>query len=187
MTETQLDSFPVSQLQDRYGIVRSAVYARLEGLKIKPEKQGNRSFVNADQLTLLDELNDHIKAGGTLPSFLSSGHAMESSGQSGHIVLDNQDTSSGHAIESSGQSGQALITLLESMTNKLNQPEPLANLKALQEACDKGWLLSTSQLAPLVGISRKELASRAKWERFGFTFSKSGKNGAEIAWKVSKQ
>ncbi|WP_250122438.1 hypothetical protein [Chroococcidiopsis sp. CCMEE 29] len=38
MSNAQLDSFPVSELQHRYNM-RSAVYTRLEALDIKPEKQ----------------------------------------------------------------------------------------------------------------------------------------------------
>ncbi len=48
MKDAQLDSFPVSELQHRYKIVRSAVYTRLEALNIKPEKQGGRAYVNGD-------------------------------------------------------------------------------------------------------------------------------------------
>lgn len=52
MSDAQLDSFPVSELQHRYKIVRSAVYTRLEALNIKPEKQGGRAYVNGEQLQL---------------------------------------------------------------------------------------------------------------------------------------
>lgn len=60
-------------------------------------------------------------------------------------------------------------------------PDPLANLRMLQEACDRGWLLSSSQLAPLVGL--KSLHGKA-FERHGFKFVKVGRNGVQSAWKV---
>lgn len=31
-------------------------------------------------------------------------------------------------------------------------PDPLANLKAIEEAYKQGWQLSTGQLAPLLGL-----------------------------------
>lgn len=61
--------------------------------------------------------------------------------------------------------------------------DPLANLRALQEACDRGWLLSSSQLAPLVGL--KNVHGKA-FERYGFKFVKAGKNGSESAWRIEK-
>ncbi|PSB26222.1 hypothetical protein [Stenomitos frigidus] len=50
--ETQLDSFPVAQLTDRYNVARSNIYNRLQGLSIQPEKQGSKSVINADTLPL---------------------------------------------------------------------------------------------------------------------------------------
>src|SRR4028119_1816669 len=85
MSDVQLDSFPVSELQHRYNIVRSAVYTRLEALNIKPEKQGGRAYVNGEQLKLLDALDDHIEKGGTTAEFVESradsGQLHLSSGQ----------------------------------------------------------------------------------------------------------
>ncbi len=65
MSDAQLDSFPVSELQHRYQIVRSNVYNRLEALNIKPEKQRGRAYVDGEQLQLLDALDEHIEKGGT--------------------------------------------------------------------------------------------------------------------------
>ena len=188
MAETELDSFPVSQLQDRYGIVRSAVYARLEGLKIKPEKQGTKSFINAAQLRQMDELNKHIKEGGTLPSFLSSGQLAESSGQSGRTSIDTQDKSSGRVVQSSGQSGQEVFMLMfERLAERLVPvANPLSNLEALERAAEKGWLLSTSQLAPLIGLKSDSFIRKKQFERYGFKIAKAGRNGTESAWKISK-
>jgi hypothetical protein len=61
---TDIDPYPVSELQSRYNIGKQAVYNRLEALKIKPEKQGNRSYVNYEQLEVLDGLDEHIARGG---------------------------------------------------------------------------------------------------------------------------
>ncbi|WP_203032237.1 hypothetical protein [Leptolyngbya sp. Cla-17] len=33
------------------------------------------------------------------------------------------------------------------------QPDPLANLELFDRVAEKGWVLSTSQLAPLLGLS----------------------------------
>lgn len=62
--------FPTKSLRERYGIAKSVVYNRLDTLGIKPQRQGNRSYINALQLTLMDDLNSHLKAGGRTEEFV---------------------------------------------------------------------------------------------------------------------
>ena len=78
---------------------------------------------------------------------------------------------------------QALTVLGEMVTRFVPLPDPLANLRAIQEACDQGWLLSTSQLVNLLGV--KNLSGQTV-ERFGFRFTRVGRNGAESAWHVGR-
>lgn len=61
---------PVEALSTRYSIGKTAVYTRLKALGIQPEKVGNRAYVIAAQIALLDALLDHIQAGGITPVFL---------------------------------------------------------------------------------------------------------------------
>jgi hypothetical protein len=183
MTETQLDRFPVSELPARYSLARSATYTRLKQLDIEPEKEGKKSYVNAGQLAELDRFDDHIKTGGSITDFQTS------SGQSGQLAKLQEPLSSGQLAESSGQSGQELFMLIfERLADRLSPvANPLSNLEALEQAAEKGWLLSTSQLAPLVGLNRKTLSSRRQFDRYGFTIIKAGRNGTESAWKISKK
>ena len=62
--------FPTKNLQQRYGIAKSVVYNRLDALSVKPQRQGNKSYINALQLTLMDDLNSHMKAGGRKEEFV---------------------------------------------------------------------------------------------------------------------
>lgn len=64
--------YRVTELQDRFGIGKQAVYNRLEALQIKPIKEKNRSYVSLDQLNELDSLHKHILSGGTMASFQAS-------------------------------------------------------------------------------------------------------------------
>jgi hypothetical protein len=91
----EIDRVPVSQLPSRYGIARSALYTRLKDLKIEPEKQGKKAFVNAFQLQQLDALHEHIQKGGTTGEFLKQ-HSCpgqlsteDSPGQSRTIIQDS--------------------------------------------------------------------------------------------------
>ena len=66
---TLLDRVPVAQLPDKYGIVKSVIYDWINRLGIKPTKIGNKSYVSGEQLELLDQLDAHMKAGGSMAHF----------------------------------------------------------------------------------------------------------------------
>ncbi len=70
MAENNTYKFPTSQLTERYGVVRSVVYKRLDDLHIKPRRQGNKSFINDDHLQLMDDLNTHLKKEGRTDEFV---------------------------------------------------------------------------------------------------------------------
>ncbi len=59
-----IDPYPISALQDRYRLSsRQAVYDRINALGIKPVARGK---ISSEQLSLLDKLDEHIKAGGAI-------------------------------------------------------------------------------------------------------------------------
>lgn len=63
----------------------------------------------------------------------------------------------------------------------------LENLEAIQRAYECGWILPTSTLAPLLGISPKSLSrEEGAIERFGFRFERGPKQGVEVGWRVLK-
>jgi hypothetical protein len=180
MSDAQLDSFPVSELQHRYKIVRSAVYTRLEALNIKPEKQSGRAYVNGEQLRLLDALHDHIEKGGTTAEFvasransvqveksrgqqhLSSGQIQKSSGQlekstgQQHLSSGQIEKSSGQLDLSNGQAGQFTIT---------EQHSALAGL--IEAIASRLMPMIASQLKPapdpLASLRGLEEAYRNQW------------------------
>jgi hypothetical protein len=206
---TELDSFTIKDFESRYGVTRSNIYNRISGLRDKgyymePEKQGNRAVYNADQLALMDQLDQHIKGGRATAEFPAFNEPTQLSyrptGQP-QPSYKTQDTPSTELapmtfgiasmmdaiaskvadIINSRQSIPVEIQLPENM----QQPDPLANFRSLQEVADRGWLLSTSQLAPLLEL--KSLPGKAAFDRYGFRFTKAGKNGSETAWKVCRR
>ena len=191
--DTTIDSFTVVDLMQRYGVTKSNIYNRINGLADKghdmaPEKQGKTAIYNADQVALMDELDSHLKAGGILANF------GELISPTSPVGLLNKSYRTQDRVDSA-PAALGIASMIDAMASKLlalqgdrpaaasPPPDPLANLRALEEACDRGWLLSSSQLAPLVGL--KSVHGK-EFERYGFKFTKAGKNGAESAWKVSK-
>ena len=70
MGNGEIDRFPVSQLPARYALVRSTLYTRRKALGVRSQKIGNRAYINAEQLKLMDDLHQFIQAGGTTAEFL---------------------------------------------------------------------------------------------------------------------
>lgn len=178
----QIDLIPVSQLPSRYGIARSALYTRLKDLQIEPIKEGRKAYVNQEQLQLLDNLHEHISKGGVTSDFLQ---------QQGQLIF-NIDSSSALREDMSGQvfslQLKALITMVETILKRLNPSSPLSYLRDLEEAYEKGWLLSTSELSMLLKLSPKTIISYGdSFEEAGFIFTRCGKRKrGEIAWKIEK-
>ncbi len=76
-----------------------------------------------------------------------------------------------------------MVDAIAGKLTSLKPIDPLANLELLEKACSYKWLLSTSQLAPLLGV--KSLTGK-EIHRYGFTFTRVGRNGAESAWAIAK-
>lgn len=168
---TDIDPYPVSELQSRYNIGKQAVYNRLEALKIKPEKQGNRSYVNYEQLEVLDGLDEHIARGGTMADFPSPGR------ESSLGLVDAVDKPTGLSKTDD------LISLIERIAAAIRPTsEPLAHLEQLEKAVANKWLLTTSEVQRVIGVKPKG----ERLTRGSFTFVRSGKIGNQGAWRVVK-
>lgn len=201
---TQLDRVPVAQLPDKYGIVKSVLYDQINRLGIKPTKIGNKSYVSGEQLELLDQLDAHMKAGGSMADFADQ-YTSQSGSQSEYFdsgidsasQSDGQLTATGLTASQLGQLPQlieGLVTrLIPAIVRQLpglaTATDPVAHLRALEEAYKNGWLLSTRELATLLKLSPSTVRGYgSKFEDAGFVFTRAGqRKGGEVAWSVGKQ
>jgi hypothetical protein len=78
----------------------------------------------------------------------------------------------------------ALNLIQESLELGLSQ-DPLFDLELLQRISDRAYLLPTSRLAPILGISPKYLSSKKNYCHCGFILNKEAIVGGKILWKVS--
>ena len=186
---TEIDRFPVSDLRDRYRIGRTALYKRMNKLAIKPVKQGTKSYLSGEQLQRMDELELHLKSGGGLADFAKPVQQTFTE-QTEQLQKSNiqpksppQSSAMGAVIEGIVQSVFTCIA-----------PQPaqagmrLAHLRELEEAYDKNWILSTSELADLLGLSATTVRRYGdQFEEAGFLFTRAGtRSRGEVAWKVDK-
>lgn len=177
--EIEIDNYPVSQLQSRYGIGKQAVYNRLDTLDIKPFKEGNRSFISPDQVRSLDQLHEHILAGGKMADFSPVDTVDKPS------VLDQDLTSQLIQLPESKDSG--LIDQLRSLLAHHAPPaDPLWYMPILERAKASEWLISTSQIKRLIGVEPRCKKGKKTFTYGSFVFAKSGKMGRETAWRVMK-
>ena len=175
---TDIDPFPVAALPDRFSTSKQTVYTRMEALGISPFKQGKRAYIHLDQLRQLDALHDHLAAGGHLQDFSTT--AIETR------PLEEVDVSNS-SIDNTNTNAplERLVNAAESLTGALMDiasPDPIANLRRLQEAAEQGWLLTTSQVWELTGAK----PHGQSWQRGSFVFRKTGKIGREAAWCVER-
>lgn len=193
----EIDSLTIKDFEARYDIARSNVNNRIAGLKQKgydmePEKRDGMNVYNAEQIDLMDRLHAHIKAkkGNSIANFPADDEEVEVSRVSQdkpNSSYRTQDTLARVAQPSALQSLEQITALVKVITEQVTPPpapiSPVENLRDIQEACDRGWYLSSSQLAPLLGL--KTLHGQ-EIKRHGFTFTRVGRDGRSSSWKVSK-
>ena len=177
---------PVSELPDRYGLVRSQIYLRLRALKERnPEltsyKSGGKAYVNAAVLECLDELNrlvtkENMKLDEAADIVTGSVSAQLSPGEQ----TDRPKVSGATAPAILGQPSDKISV---ATIRKALQEEPLARYKMLDEVAQNGWQLPTSELAAILELSTLD---DAEFEGYGYRFTQAGQAGEETAWKVEK-
>ena len=188
-----IDLIPLSQLPSRYGIARSNLYTRLKDLKIESVKQGRKAFITAASLELLDGLHAHLEQGGTTSEFIKK--LQEYNSQIVSIPHDSSSVSYSLDTEYSSEptialNPSALVGVIETVVKRFipTSRSRLNYLRELEEAYQNQWLLSTSELADLLGLSQKTITNYGQeFSDAGFLFERSGiRKGGEIAWSIDK-
>jgi hypothetical protein len=166
----EINKFPVKDLPNRYSVGRTALYARFTAANITPEKDGTRSYISGEELAELDRLDSHIKTGGKLEDFQPANN---------HSLVVSQESATPRAADNFNET----LQLIEAIARHFQQQrDPLQHYAALERAIASGWLLSTAEVRSL--ISTKPHGDR--FQHGSFVFVKSGKIGAQAAWKVLK-
>jgi hypothetical protein len=184
MSNGEIDRLPVNQLTERYALARSAVYTRLDALGIKPERIGNKAYVNAEQLKLLDDLHEFINSGGTTAEFqerrgIPRAKDLPTEQSSGLSTIQPDFARLVAAIASE------IASRFQSSTPDL---DPFAYFEVLERAHKNGWLLSTSEVADLLDLLPSDIRQYGdSFSEAGFVFTRAGyRAGGEVAWRVSK-
>ena len=164
-----METYPIASLQERYSLSsKQSVYDRIKALSIEPVARGK---ISSDQLDKLDKLDKHLKSGGTLSDFESS-HT--------EVMAAAIEPAAATAIN---QERENFLELIEAIARHFATPHnPLQYYGELERAIACGWILSTAQVKALIGVK----PTGDRFVRGSFVFVKSGKIGAQAAWKVFK-
>ncbi|MEH2033350.1 MAG: hypothetical protein V7K67_27640 [Nostoc sp.] len=172
----------ISSLQQRYKLnSRQAVNNRINGLKIDPVARGE---ISLEQLELLDRLDKHIRGGGAIADF-----PIQPEVQMDKLdILDKPE----RRIEFNNSEATA-INIMAGLMEKMmscayaGHSSPLANYEELEKAVKFEWVLPTSLVKTLTGVSPKTTHDSDTFVCGSFAFTKTGKIGREAGWEVTKR
>ena len=173
----------IATLQGRYGLEsRQAVYDRINGLDIKPVARGK---ISPQQLELLDKLDKHIRGGGAIANFPIYPEVEITPLEK----LDNQLDILDNQLDNS--ENLTAITVMAGLVEKMmgyigNQRSHLSEYEELEKAVTHKWILSTSKVKELIGVTPRVGKDELTFVWGSFTFTKAGKLGNKMGWLVSK-
>ena len=166
---------PMADLASRWGITANTVSRRLSFLGIKPIRQGNYRFLDAEQLALAEQLQRHILSGRPMEDFPRPN-------SEGRLVARQVEPA---GLVAPQVTAAALATALAALAPPA---DPLRRAKALAEAAELGVALSSPELAEVLGMSPATISSWPDGHspRPGFTLHRQ-KAGAAVWWTVERQ
>lgn len=182
----EIDRFPVSDLPERYGVGRTALYERMNTLSIKSQKQGTKSYISGEQLRDLDDLDLHLKSGGGLADFLKP--VQRTTSEQVSEVASQAISPSQGSMMASMMDGVIQSVIARVVPQPAQAGMRLSHLRELEEAYERKWLLSTSELADLLALSADTVRGYGEqFDEAGFMFTRAGtRSRGELAWKVGK-
>jgi hypothetical protein len=88
MAEELSRKWRMDEVLETFGIKDTTYYNRLHHLKIKASKDEEGTYISAEQMRLMEQLNEHIKQTGKMNGFGDSGGQLALSESSGLAALE---------------------------------------------------------------------------------------------------
>jgi hypothetical protein len=169
-----MELIDISSLNQRYKINRNAVNDRINVLKIKRTKRGK---ITPEDLVLMDRYHDHICKGGTISNFPLSPEVVVPNkvfDAALDAIVNNESIAAAHYATG------ALYCLAEAIASIKVEYNPIKNMQLLQEAAEKGYILSTKQIHELCGFKPKNSLVYGKFK----IIKTEQKISKSFAWEV---
>jgi hypothetical protein len=178
----------IQQLCDHYGLkTRQSIYSWCKAANITLAKdEKNRNYATPEQIEVFDQLSQHLADGGTLKNFSP---ALTTTIETVNHSLDTTIDTVNHALDTPLELSQVndlinLVQAIAAIAAITTKPDPLSHHRALQEAMQNDWVLTSGELERLLGVSirtKGDYCDRGCWR-----FTKTGRIGREQGWRVSK-
>ena len=170
----------IKELMQRYNLnFRQSLYKRLKSLGLSLERGDNyKVYATEEQIQLLDELDEHLKKGGSLRSFLPTTKTVAVSDIPEEMSSDNLVVSKGEI--------SVLESLMMALVANIRPRSPLWYHEELEKAAAGGWLLTSREVRELTGVKPKCGKGSDRFIRGCWLFVKAGKVGGAVGWRVEK-
>jgi hypothetical protein len=168
-----MESYTKKQIANFLGVSPRTIADDAAYLNLKPE-QGDRGLklFSTSDFNLIQQLREHCAdKANTRESFVPSSEIE---------ILEEEKplVTKYDSIEVSGDNYS------HSLAQGFAQ-DPLYDLKLLQRISDRGLILPSSRLAPILMISPEELNCHRIYHHCGFVLTRTGKTADEFAWQVT--
>ena len=197
----------IQELCTRYQIKsRKTLYSRLKALEITLTKdERGRAYATSEQIELLDQLEEHLKDGGTLSNFTpvtqvevqqiqsqttqqttqipTQVKSLENKGDA--QITELKQHISQHDIQLTTQHSE-LTTLVQLLAAQIQPVSPLWYHWELERAEKVGLELTTAEVRELIGVKPVCQKGETSYRRGCWLFIKAGKIGNQTAWRVEK-
>ena len=173
----------VKELLDRYSLSsRKSLYSRLEAAEVKlPKDDDGKAYATEQIIQQLDDLDKHIKNGGTLKNYTPVIHTtthLEAS-NNGDFLDSVVDTTQLTTQVTTLRSREELLEIIEvlgtAIATRFKPVDPIAYNASLEKAQANNWILSTSEVQQLIGIKPSCKKGKKTFTRGCWTFIKTGK------------
>ncbi|BAQ63193.1 predicted transcriptional regulators (plasmid) [Geminocystis sp. NIES-3708] len=206
-----MQKYSIKELQDRYELkTRQSVYDRLNAVKAEVLKEGNRSYVTEDVITILDQLQEHLKLGGSIKTFtptikaavytqidsvnsnsdnLTVNSEIDSvNSNSDNLTVNSEIDSISSPLDSDVKYLQldlsefTLEKIVLKIIKQIQPSNPINHWEKLDQAVERGYILSTKEVTELLGTK----PNGKEWTRGAFKFIRFGKIGNQAGWQVTR-
>ncbi len=163
-----MEKYSIKDLQQRYELkTRQSVYDRLNAVQAQILKEGNKTYVTEDTVIILDELQEHLKLGGSIKTFTPTVKAtVHAETDSVNSQLDSPTVNSkidsvNSQLDNEVEYEQLSLfqdwmeKTVEKVVEKVIPSNPINHWEKLDQAVQRGYILSTSEVAELLGTKPK--------------------------------
>lgn len=185
------EEYTIKDILDRYGLkTRQSFYSWAKTVGITVGKDNNnKSIVTADQIVLLDELNQHLKNGGLLKTFTPTSSAQVIKNESVHYTIDTIGNNK-NIMKTGNDVSYQQLELFDAIVNRVTEiinvspinRSPINHWDELNKAVENNYILTSKEIKELLGTK----PFGTEWIRGAFKFVKVGKIGNQSGWKVIK-